>query len=83
MSFSIQVLCIDTIDSISCVVLSTESHRVIINCCEGAQRLCVEHNIRLGKISAILFTESSPQCIFGLPGTYFGILTVFLSKLML
>lgn len=68
MSFSLQVLCTDSVDSTACAVVATDSHRVLINCGEGVQRLCVEHKVRLGKISALLFTEFSPQCCLGLPG---------------
>lgn len=68
MSFSLQVLCSTSVDSTACTVVTTESHRIIIDCGEGIQRLCVEHKIRLGKISAIMFTEFSPQACLGLPG---------------
>lgn len=68
MSFSLQVLCADNVDSTACTVVATDSYRILINCGEGVQRLCVEHKIRLGKISAILFTEFSPKTCLGLPG---------------
>ena len=68
MSFFIQVLCTDSIDSTACTIIGTDSYRIIVNCGEGVQRLCVEHKVRLGKISAVLFTDDCPSHCFGLPG---------------
>jgi len=69
MSFYLQILATDSIDSSACIALFTDSHRFLFNCGEGIQRLCVEHKVRLSKIRALLFTDFSPQNCFGLPGT--------------
>jgi ribonuclease Z len=68
MSFYLQVLSTENIDSSACIAIFTDSHRVLINCGEGIQRLCVEHKVRLSKIRALLFTDFAPQNVFGLPG---------------
>jgi ribonuclease Z len=68
MSFFVQLLCTEAIDSTACVVIGTDSYRIIVNCGEGVQRLCVEHKIRLGKVSHVLTTNAGPQYSFGLPG---------------
>lgn len=65
---TIQVLCVEAIDSITGLVIITNNHRILIDCGEGTQRLCIEHKIKLSKISAILFTDISPQRILGFPG---------------
>lgn len=70
MSYYLQVLATDSIDSSACIALFTDSHRFLFNCGEGIQRLCVEHKVRLSKIRALLFTDFSPQNSFGLPGAY-------------
>jgi len=67
---TIQVLCVEAIDSITGLVIITNNHRILIDCGEGTQRLCIEHKIKLSKISAILFTDISPQRILGFPGYY-------------
>jgi len=69
MSFYLQVLSSEGIDSSACIVVFTESHRFMFNCGEGIQRLCVEHKVRLSKIRAVMFSEFSPQNVFGLPGS--------------
>ena len=66
---SIQVLCVESIDSISSLVITTTNHRIIVNCGESIQRLCIEHKVRLSKISAILITNFTPQSFLGLPGS--------------
>lgn len=68
MSFYIQIVSTDNIDSSACVAVFTDSHRILFNCSEGIQRLCVEHKVRLSKIRALCFTDFSPQNCLGLPG---------------
>jgi len=68
MSFFVEVLCTESIDSAACIIVGTDSYRFIFNCGEGVQRLCVEHKVRLGKIAAVLVTDFKPQNCFGLPG---------------
>ncbi len=71
MSFYLQVLSSEGIDSSACIAVFTESHRFLFNCGEGIQRLCVEHKVRLSKIRAVMFSDFSPQNVFGLPGLWF------------
>eukprot|EP01041_Mallomonas_annulata_P010212 gene10211-21289_t len=68
MTAFIQILCVETYDSSSCVVFDTDNRRLIFNVGEGTQRLCIEHKVRLGKISNICLTELSPETVSGLPG---------------
>lgn len=68
MSASISVLSTDTIDSSACIVVVTENKRIIFDVGEGAQRLCVEHSVRLARVNDIFVTGCAPKYIGGLPG---------------
>ena len=70
---SIQVLCVESIDSITSLIITTTNHRIIVNCGESIQRLCIEHKIKLSKVSAILITNFTPQSFLGLPGNKINI----------
>lgn len=48
---SIQILCVDTIDSSPCIVVTTDNQRFLFDVGEGIQRLSIEHKIKLGKIN--------------------------------
>jgi ribonuclease Z len=78
---TIQVLCVEAIDSITGLVIITNNHRILIDCGEGTQRLCIEHKIKLSKISAILFTDISPQRILGFPG--YALLTLMIMMMFI
>eukprot|EP01031_Cornospumella_fuschlensis_P029672 gene29672-35817_t len=50
------------------VVLITENARVLFDVGEGAQRLAVEHKVRIGKISHLCLSSHYPSSLGGVPG---------------
>jgi ribonuclease Z len=68
MSVLIRMICIDAIDSFPCIVVVTENSRILFDVGEGVQRLCVEHGVKLGKVSNIFVTRFSNSTICGIPG---------------
>jgi len=50
------------------LVLVSESEKFIFNAGEGLQRMCMEHKVKLGKLTNILLTRLSPDTFGGLPG---------------
>lgn len=68
MTTFLSLLSVETIDSNTCVIISSENEKIIFDVGEGTQRLCVEHKFRLSKISKIFITRLSPNTICGIPG---------------
>ncbi|RYH27223.1 hypothetical protein EON65_13755 [archaeon] len=78
----LQALATDCESHCPIVVLITENARVLFDVGEGAQRLAVEHKVRIGKISHLCLTSHYPSSLGGLPGnftSYLCILIVLLS----
>lgn len=71
---TLQVLSVDCESHPSIVVLTTENGRVVFDAGEGAQRLAVEHKVRIGKMSHIFLTSHRQSSLGGLPGM---LLTLF------
>ena len=68
MAIFLSLLSVETIDSNTCVVISTENEKLIFDIGEGTQRLCVEHKFRLSKVSKMFITRLNPNTIGGIPG---------------
>ena len=41
---------------------------MLFNCGDGAQRLCMEHHVRLAKLKNVFLSEIRPHAVGGLPG---------------
>lgn len=65
---SLQLLSVDCEIHAPMVALTTENARVLFDVGEGAQRLAVEHKVRVGKMSNIFLTSHRQASIGGLPG---------------
>jgi ribonuclease Z len=68
MTTYVRVLSVSTTHSAPAVVVVSDLNRLLFNCPEGTQRLCVEHKVRLAKTSGIFVTSMDPKAICGLPG---------------
>ena len=64
----VQIIGTDTGDSTASLILQFEKTSYIINCGEGIQRLCMEHKIRLVKLTSIFLTSLQPPFSNGLMG---------------
>lgn len=58
----------DTGCSVPSVLLFFDRQRYLFNAGEGFQRFCVEHHIKLSKLSALLATRVTTEATGGLPG---------------
>ena len=65
---TVQLLSVRCGDASPAVLVSSDTERCLINCGEGVQRLCVEHKIKISKVSRIALTDLSPDAVGGLPG---------------
>jgi ribonuclease Z len=68
MTTYVRILAVPTSHSSPTVVLVSDLTRLVFNCGEGTQRLCVEHKVRLSKVAGIFVTHNGPEAICGLPG---------------
>ena len=68
MTTYVSTLSVETIDSDACLCVSTENENVLFDVGEGTQRLCVEHKVRLSKLTKIFITRIMPNTLFGIPG---------------
>ena len=68
MTTFLKVLSVDTEHSSACVAVFSDNSRLLFNCGEGTQRLCVEHKVRLSKVSGVFVTSTTPKLVCGLPG---------------
>ena len=68
MRVDFQILSNHSVDSYPCIAIISENGRILIDCGEGTQRLCIEHRIRLSKLECICLTRLNPQTMGGLPG---------------
>lgn len=50
------------------ILLHFDQKSYLFNCGEGTQRFCIQHKIKLGKISNVFFTRLSYNAMGGLPG---------------
>lgn len=58
----------DTGCSVPSVLLFFDRQRFLFNAGEGFQRFCVEHRVKLAKVSAVLATRTTTEATGGLPG---------------
>ena len=58
----------DTGCSVPSVLLFFDRQRFLFNAGEGFQRFCVEHRIKLAKVSGVLATRTTTEATGGLPG---------------
>lgn len=58
----------DTGTSVPSVLLFFDRQRFLFNAGEGFQRFCVEHRIKLAKVSGVLATRTTTEATGGLPG---------------
>lgn len=68
MKIDVQILGTATGDTTPSVLISGEHARYIINVGEGLQRFCVEHKVKIARVSTLLVTRLHQECIGGLPG---------------
>ncbi|KDO32916.1 hypothetical protein SPRG_02608 [Saprolegnia parasitica CBS 223.65] len=68
MGLDIQVLGVGSAEMAPSVIVTGESQRYLFNACEGLQRVCMEHRVRLGKLQTVLLTELTSETLGGLPG---------------
>lgn len=68
MTTYVKVLSVNSIESSASIAVVSENSRILFNVGEGVQRLCVEHKIRLIKLTGIFLTESCTSNMGGLPG---------------
>lgn len=59
----------DTGTSVPSVLLFFDRQRYLFNVGEGFQRFCVEHRIKLAKVSSVLTTRTTTEATGGLPGS--------------
>ena len=59
---------LDTGDTTPSVLLFFDHERYIFNAGEGFQRFCVEHGIKMAKLSGVLLTRMSTEAAGGLAG---------------
>lgn len=52
----------------SAIVVCSETHRFLFDVGEGVQRLCVEHKVKLGRVSGVFLTNLTNRSVGGLPG---------------
>lgn len=62
----------DTGCSVPSVLLFFDRQRFLFNAGEGFQRFCVEHRVKLAKVSAVLATRTTTEATGGLPGALGG-----------
>ena len=58
----------DTASGVPSALLFFDRQRFLFNAGEGFQRFCVEHRIKLAKVSAVLATRTTTEATGGLPG---------------
>lgn len=58
----------DTGCSVPSVLLFFDRQRFLFNAGEGFQRFCVEHRVKLSKVSGVLATRTTTEATGGLPG---------------
>ncbi len=58
----------DTGASVPSALLFFDRQRFLFNAGEGFQRFCVEHRIKMGKVSGVLATRTTTEATGGLPG---------------
>ena len=58
----------DTGCTVPSVLLFFDRHRYLFNAGEGFQRFCVEHKVRLTKVTSVLATRVTTEATGGLPG---------------
>jgi ribonuclease Z len=70
MHYYAQVLLNSTPSATPSLYIRFDSAGYLINCPEGTQRFCFEHQIKLTKAKSIIFTRNSWSAIGGLPGIF-------------
>ena len=62
----------DTGCSVPSALLFFDRQRYLFNAGEGFQRFCVEHRVKLSKVSGVLATRTTTEATGGLPGGWVG-----------
>ncbi|KAH8069811.1 3'-tRNA processing endoribonuclease [Aureococcus anophagefferens] len=65
---SVQLLSTWTGDSAPSLLVVADAERLVFNAPEGWQRLCVEHGVKVARVSTLCVTDLSPAPPGGLPG---------------
>ncbi|KAK7232670.1 3'-tRNA processing endoribonuclease [Aureococcus anophagefferens] len=65
---SVQLLSTWTGDSAPSLLVVADAERLVFNAPEGWQRLCVEHGVKVARVSTLCVTDLSPSAVGGLPG---------------
>jgi ribonuclease Z len=68
MKVFVQVLGTDSGDVSPSLLVFFDQHRYLFNVGEGTQRFCLEHKIKLSRISHIFLTQTKWKYLGGLPG---------------
>lgn len=58
----------DTGATVPSALLFFDRQRYLFNAGEGFQRFCVEHRVKMGKVSGVLATRTTTEATGGLPG---------------
>jgi ribonuclease Z len=58
----------DTGCTVASVLLFFDRRRYLFNVGEGFQRFCVEHKVKMTKVSSVLSTRATTHTLGGLPG---------------
>ncbi|KAJ0391736.1 hypothetical protein P43SY_010375 [Pythium insidiosum] len=68
MVVSVQVLSVASAELAPSLLITSESQRILVDVGDGTQRLCMEHRLRLFKLTQVLLTEIATHTVGGLPG---------------
>lgn len=63
-----QVLGTGSVDLSPSLFVFTDTSRCIVNVGEGTQRFCMEHGVKLSRVTTVMLTRLCPETIGGLPG---------------
>ena len=63
-----QVLATSAVERVPAIMLTIDGHRYIFNVCEGTQRFCLEHHLKVVKVNCIFLSGLCATYSGGLPG---------------
>eukprot|EP00944_MAST-04C_sp_MAST-4C-sp1_P006382 g6382.t1 len=63
-----QVLATSAVERVPAIMLTIDGHRYIFNVCEGTQRFCMEHHLKVVKVNCIFLSGLCATYSGGLPG---------------
>ena len=63
-----QVLATSAVERVPAIMLTVDGHRYMFNVCEGTQRFCMEHHLKIVKVDCIFLSGLCATYTGGLPG---------------